>query len=235
MEARPDVRSESYSLCIDCFQELTAVGAIPVFFVECHGVMIVRSTFSTWILFLRNKPRKILQPLRKIVCIFIALYKAIFRARELRHQYCSLEFVHSVFWTNRFIAAFAGGTAIVYRKALLHQGLVVSYHCSSLTACNCFTCLETETAQVSDQANGLSLVSCKGSLTGVFDHLQVVFSGNCHDAFHVCRNAHDVNGHDSLCVFVDLLFDLVRIELVRIRIQINHYRQCTTRENSRDR
>ena len=68
--------------------------------------------------------------------------------------------------------------------------------------------LEGEAAAVTEGADELALIGSADSLCAVFDDLQVVLLGKCHDSIHVAGNTTHMDSNDSLGGGSDLLFHI---------------------------
>ena len=98
-----------------------------------------------------------------------------------------------------------------------------------------FKFIEGVTGKVALLADELALPLRPPRLRAVFDHLQVMFTGEPHERPHVAGTARQMHRHDGSRLGRDPTFHIRRIKIDRIRFHVGKYRHELLVENANHR
>ena len=83
--------------------------------------------------------------------------------------------------------------------------------------------METVTAKISDSSQRFPLVKSIDTLSGILDHLQIIFFRQFHNRIHLTSHTGIMNRHDGFRLFCDRRLDFCLVDIHGVRTDIHKH------------
>jgi hypothetical protein len=145
--------------------------------------------------------------------------------RKLDAQHGGLERVEAAVEADLFVMIF--GRAAVDAQTPEPRGnrvVVCSQKSGLARRAQIFRRVETEAAYSAHRARLTATVVCADGLRRVFDDGKIVLRRDAQNLVHLRALAVEMHGHDGARALVDRIFQLRRVDVVRVRLDVNEAR-----------